>query len=355
VLAFVQHPSSLEPNARNDDQGRVDASAGMFFMKAMILAAGLGTRLHPLTLARPKVLVPVMGITVLEFWMNRFYREGFEGVVINAHHLSERLVDAVTGTKWPIPVDVRVEPTILGTGGGIRNVLDFFAGRPFVVVNGDIICNVSLRSLFDRHIASGGSVSLLMHDCPPFNNVAVDSNGQVLGFGRETGDLLREHPGEVRLSAFTGIHVINPEVLEDLSASQPCDILTPYRRLIQEGHPPRSESEPGFYWREMGSLSSYRQLHAELGVAEDSFLQPIPTGSRVRVHERARVEPGVRIIGTIVVGEGSLVMEGAELEDTILWEGVRVEKGARLRNCIVADKVTVAGFHEDEIIAGDGL
>jgi mannose-1-phosphate guanylyltransferase len=328
---------------------------GDVFMRAMILAAGLGTRLHPLTLSRPKVLVPVMGVTVLEFWINRFHQEGFDGVVINAHHLSERLVDAVAGKSWPISVEVRVETTLLGTGGGIRNVLDYFEGRPFVVVNGDIVCNVSLRNLVDRHVRSGGSVSLLMHDCPPFNNVAVDSNGWVLGFGRDTEELLRPHAGAVRLSAFTGIHVINPEVLENLPLAHPCDILATYRRLIREGEPPRSETEPGLYWREMGSLTSYRNLNAELGVAEGSFLDPIPTGNEIQIHERAWVEPGVRMRGMVVMGEGAHVMEGAQIEDTILWEGVRVERGARLRNCIVADGVSVAGFHEDEIIAGDSL
>ena len=324
-------------------------------MRGMILAAGLGTRLHPLTFSRPKVLVPVMGVTLLEFWINRFHQEGFEGLVINAYHLSERVVDAVAGGRWPIPVEVRVETTLLGTGGGIRNVLDYFEGGPFVVVNGDVVCDASLKDLLDRHVESGVSVSLLMHDCPPFNNVAVDADGKVLGFGREAEDLLRLHAGEMRLSAFTGIHVINPEVLEDLPAAYPGDILATYRRLIVEGCPPRSEWEAGLYWREMGSLSSYRNLNAELGVAAGSFLQPFPTGSQIRVHERARIEPGVRMRGTVVVGEGSRVMEGAELEDTILWDGVLVERGARLRNCIAADGVTVAGIHEDEIIAGDGL
>ena len=113
----------------------------------MILAAGLGTRLRPLTLVRPKVLVPVAGVCVLDFWIRRLYDAGFEAVVINAYHLHERLVKAIQDRHWPIPVHVEVEPELLGTGGGIGNVLEFFEKQPFLVINGDIICNVPLPEL----------------------------------------------------------------------------------------------------------------------------------------------------------------------------------------------------------------
>ncbi len=90
-------------------------------MRAMILAAGLGTRLLPLTNCRPKALAPLRGVTLLEFWIERLYRSGFDAVFLNAYHLKDRLAAAVSERQWPIPVTVLREPVLLGTGGGIRS------------------------------------------------------------------------------------------------------------------------------------------------------------------------------------------------------------------------------------------
>jgi NDP-sugar pyrophosphorylase family protein len=315
----------------------------------MILAAGLGTRLRPLTFCRPKVLVPVLGATMLEFWLGRLHEAGFDGVVVNAYHLAAELVDYVASRPWPMRVEVRSEPILLGTGGGIRNVLDFFQGEPFLVVNGDVLSNAPLKDLYHRHVKLGRSVSMLMHHWPAFNNVAVDPDGGILAFGREAKDLL-EARSRLSLLAYTGIQVINPEILEDLPAGQPSEILDTYRSRIVRGDQPVALFEPALYWREMGSLTGYLDLNRELSSAPGSFLSPVPTGKRIVIHERARVGPDVRLKGLVVVGKGSVVMEGAELEDSILWDGVQVGKGARLKNCVVADGVRVAGAHEWKIM-----
>jgi mannose-1-phosphate guanylyltransferase len=158
-------------------------------MRAMILAAGQGTRLLPLTRVRPKVLSPVVGITMLEFWIHQLHQAGCEAVVVNAFHLHEKMVAAVEERTWPIPVQVLVEPLLLGTGGGLRNALDFFEDEPFVALNGDMLCNAPFQELYRQHLRSGRLVSLLMHDWPRFNNVAVGEDGQILGFGGEADRL----------------------------------------------------------------------------------------------------------------------------------------------------------------------
>lgn len=319
-------------------------------MRAMILAAGLGTRLRPLTLVRPKVLTPLAGaVTVLEYWVSSLHRAGFESVVINSFHLHEELVRTVRETDWPIPVEVLAEPVLLGTGGGLANALDHFRGEPFAAVNGDIVCRLPLGDLHREHATSGHPASLLLHDCPAFNNVAVDSRGFILGFGREAFQLAG---AGVRLLAFTGIHFIRPEILQDLPRGVPGDILTVYRRLIAEGRPPKALFSEGLYWREMGSLDAYRALTAELGKLPAGFLPPLATGRNVLAHPRASIEDGCRLTGVVTAGKGTRIMAGAEVENSILWDGVRVEPGARLRDCIVTDGVAVAGDHAGEIITG---
>ena len=199
----------------------------------MILAAGLGTRLRPLTLVRPKVLAPIYGTSVLDFWIWRLHHAGIEAVLINAYHLHERVVAAVHDKHWPIPVQVRVEPVLLGTGGGISNVLEFFEGQPFLVVNGDIICDAPLADLRHQHFESESPAGLLLHDYPEFNNVAVTSHGRVLGFGREARGLALESSDRECL-AFAGIHIIHPGIFDGFPPGQPGDGV-PRRRRVHEG------------------------------------------------------------------------------------------------------------------------
>jgi len=320
-------------------------------MRAMILAAGLGTRLRPLSLIRPKILTPVGGTTVLDFWLCRLRDAGVEAVVINAHHLHEQLVAAVKNRTWPLPVHVQVEPELLGTGGGIANVLPFFEGQPFLVVNGDILCDAPLRDLIEQYLDSGASAGLLVHDHPEFNKVTVDVQGRILAFGNEASGLPHEEIDRQRSVAFTGIHVMHPAVLDGFPQGRPGDILEAYRNLITAGQPPLALRLPDFFWREMGSVESYRRLHAELGVLKEDFILPVPTGKGIMLDPEAEVCPDTQLRGYVSVGRGSRVLNGVELEDTILWDDVEIQSGCRLRNCIVTDGVVVSGKHESEILA----
>jgi mannose-1-phosphate guanylyltransferase len=320
-------------------------------MKAMILAAGQGTRLRPLTLVRPKVLAAITGSSVLDFWIRRLHHAGFEAVVINAYHLHERLVAAVRNGHWPIPVHVVVEPELLGTGGGIRNVLDFFEGQPFLAINGDIICDAPLQDLRHQYFESGSAAGLLMHEYPEFNNVAVDSRGRILGFGDEAKRLVAGN-SDWRCLAFSGIHIIHPEILGDFPEGHPGDILTAYRAMIDAGHAPVALQWPGLFWREIGAIASYRNLHRELGSLEENIIPPLQTGRAIWLDPEAEVSPDVELRGYVSIGSGTRVMHGAVLEDSVLWDNVVIRRGSRLRNCIVADGVAVAGCHDNEIIIG---
>lgn len=318
-------------------------------MRAMILAAGLGTRLHPLTDVRPKVMIPVMGTPILDFWVERLHRCKFEAAILNAYHLKERLVEEISEKPRPIPVEVHIEPVLLGTGGGIRTALEPLGDEPFAVVNGDIVCDAPMGELYARHLGSGAKVSMLLHDCPEFNNVAVDGEGAVLGFGKEA---LRIRAGRngVRMLAFTGIHFINPPALREYAPGVYHDIRDIYRRLISRGSPPRALFSPGLFWREMGSIESYTKLTAELGGLAENVLTPIETGRRVWIHPEATVSPEAVLDGAVVVGRGTRILDGARLDNVILWEDATIEAGSCLDRCIVADRTTVSGCHSDEVL-----
>jgi mannose-1-phosphate guanylyltransferase len=318
-------------------------------MHAMILAAGLGTRLRPLTYVRPKALVPVLGSTVLDFWLNRLQCMGFGGVVINAYHQPEKIQEAVEARGFEIPVQVAVERELLGTGGGIRNVLDFFAGEPFMVVNSDIVSDVPLGDLVRQFVGQDSEVALLLHDYPVFNNVAVDEAGNILGFGEEARNLARHRP-TIRLLAFTGIHFLRPKVLRHLPIGQPSDILALYRHRIAAGWPPRAMFVTDLFWREMGSIDAYWALHREMARYPAGFLTPFQTGQPCWQHPQAVLSADARLGGVVMLGAGSRVMRGCQLEDVILWDHVTVEPGTVLRNCLVTDGMNCSGRYEDQIL-----
>lgn len=318
-------------------------------MQAMILAAGLGTRLLPLTLVRPKALVPLRGVPILDFWIDRLFRCGFEAAVLNAWHLKEKLNQAVAYGKWPIPLGIIDEPVLLGTGGGIRGGLELCGDEPLAVINGDIICNLPLDEYYTQHVRSGAEVSLVLHDWPEFNNVAVDEEGQILGFGKEAGVISVENPG-IRKLAFTGIHFINPSALRDVPVGVPGEILDTYRGLIAKGAPPRALFFEDLYWREMGATASYMSLTTELGRVEPGFLPPLLTGQEICMHPDTVVGSDCRLSGSVVTGRGVVISGGVRLENVILWDDVRIEAGSCLKDCIVADGMRISGTYSNRVL-----
>jgi NDP-sugar pyrophosphorylase family protein len=152
--------------------------------------------------------------------------------------------------------------------------------------------------------------------------------------------------------AFTGIHIIHPEIFEDVPAGQPCDILTVYRKMIDAGRPPLALRMPSIFWRETGSIHKYRELHKELGYLQEDLVSPLTTSRKFWIDPEAEVSTGARLRGYVSIGSGSYVGDQVELENSILWDHVEVLPGSRLRNCIVADGVVVAGEYENEILHG---
>ncbi len=317
----------------------------------MILAAGLGTRLLPLTNSRPKVLVSLRGITMLEFWIERLNRCGFNGVLLNAYHLKELVDEAVSERVWPIPVRVLNEPVLLGTGGGIRAALDYFEDNLFAVINVDIISNVNLVSLFEQHKLSGAEVSLLLHDWPEFNNVAVDEEGSVLGFGREAQAIQMRGKRRTPL-AFTGIHFINPSALAGMCPRSPRRYSQHLPGAYSAGQPSRGpfsrRTFSGAKWdlsratgKLPGSLLNWSRLASGL-------FQP---GENISIHPEAVVHPDCSLKGSVVAGRGSGFPKASSLEDVILWDDIRIEKGSSLKDCIVADGMSISGSHTGKIFA----
>jgi len=303
-------------------------------MKAMILAAGFGTRLRPLTDKRPKALMPVANRAILTWCVDYLRNYGCSEIILNAHHHHEQVVDYVRRhPSHGVKTEVRVESVILGTGGGIKNVEDFFGRDPFVVMNVDILTDIDLQEAVHRHGSSGALVTLLLHDCAPYNQIEVDEEGSITDIG-ETA-----HSGRL---AFTGIHIIDPRVLAVIPAGGFSDIIPCYRNLIRDGEPVKAYVSRNHYWRDIGSVTQYMEANRDF--AARPFL----------IGEGCRIDPSARLEEWAVIGDGCRVEERASIRRSVLWEGVEVKAGVGVRDSVVAAGCKVTTDLDSDIFSCEG-
>ncbi|MEN9786143.1 MAG: hypothetical protein RLZZ299_1407 [Pseudomonadota bacterium] len=210
---------------------------------AFLLAAGLGTRLRPLTLSTPKPLLPVGGRPLLDSVLDHVRAHGHDEIVVNAHWLAPQIVAWAEGRRG---VRVVVEtPAILGTGGGLRNARPLLAER-FVVVNGDILADVDLTALWNE--PAPAVMALRAQETPVHTGVSLDADGVVRGIAGVVGEADR------RLH-FTGVHVLDRDVLDLVPPGGACIVRTAYRALIPQGRV-RGRVHTG-RWTDIGTPEEY--------------------------------------------------------------------------------------------------
>jgi aminoglycoside/choline kinase family phosphotransferase/choline kinase len=212
-------------------------------MKALILAAGYGTRLLPHTLTLPKPLFTLNSIPVLEYLIKQLAEHGCEEMIINTHHL-RRQIEAFT-VKLPFHIRTLYEPVILDTGGAIANARPFFEKAPFFVINSDIVFDLDLSRVYAAHRASDCLATLVLHDYEPFNKVSIDGQGNIRSFDSKTGGL-----------AFTGIQVLSPEIFEYFPDKKAFSSIEVYQKLIHHKKI-RAIVEKKIYWSDIGTAESY--------------------------------------------------------------------------------------------------
>ncbi len=223
-------------------------------MKALILAAGYGTRLRPHTTHIPKPLFPVAGQPLIDLTIRRLMDQGITAIIINVHHLHQQITAYIKSRNYPIPVVTRYEERILGTGGAIRNVADFLDDQPFLVINSDIVTDIDVSSVFDFHRQHGHPATLVTHDYPMFNKVWTDDNDNILAFSG-TGQNL---PPNVCCRAFTGIQVLAPVIMDHIPEKDGLvSSIDVYQKMIRSGLTIKAYTAKNHYWRDIGTPESY--------------------------------------------------------------------------------------------------
>lgn len=297
-------------------------------MNAMILAAGYGTRLRPLTLLKPKPLFPILNIPLLAIIIEQLCSIGVTKIAINTHHLGKHIEEFIADRSFaskPV-IHLLKEESILGTGGGLRNAKSFLDGGPFLVINGDIFTNIDLKAVYDFHISSGNPVTMVLHDYPKYNNVLIQDGDRITGFSRRKNGPM----------AFTGIHVINPEILELVPEGVFCDILDAYRTLIAEGSKVGAYIAGGHYWTDIGTEEAYLALHRDL-LKGNLQVIGIPVPEKVFITgEHGSFGEGVQFEDWVCIGNNVKIGDGAHITRSVVWDGARIDARMKVFDTVLS-------------------
>jgi NDP-sugar pyrophosphorylase family protein len=307
-------------------------------MQAAILCAGYGERLRPLTNVLPKPLIPILGQPLVGHIIKYLKQFGVDEIAVNTHWLAEKVHEYLgDGSEFGVEARISHEPEILGVGGGLGTMRDLIAEDVFIVHNGDILSNIDLKPAIKAHAEKKPLVTLILHDYPEFNTVEVVQNAIV---GLRKAESSHSAKGTERL-AYTGIAIMSKEMLGFLPYRKPCSIVDVWLELIRkdpgsvQGHVSRDH-----HWSDIGQVVRYLDLHREVLVDRAPLVSDIPVGS-VYVGEDSTISSSARINGWSSIGRNCVIEDDCVIENCVIWDGVRIEKGRELKNAVVGKDFVV--------------
>ncbi len=290
--------------------------------KAVVLAAGLGMRLRPLTQGCPKPLMPVWGVPLLERALRLLEGWGVEEVAVNLHWQAERVRAFLAGRQGGAAVRESYEPEILGTGGALRPLRGFLGEEPFWVLNADIAAVVEAGPLLRAFEAGGGFGAAWLEPKKGPRTVEADRCGRITCYRSPT-------PGVAGTYTFCGLQLLSPEVYGFLPEGPFSTLVQAYERALEAGRCVRGVAVPGSFWDDAGTLDAYLRIH---GDAKRGARAGGPAGT---LYEARFDRLGPQEAGFFCVGEGAAVDASAAGRDSVVTGPAAVEAGAVLDGSVV--------------------
>ncbi len=306
-------------------------------MKAMILAAGFGTRLWPLTVGRTKPAIPFLNRPLIAYTIEHLKRNGFDDLIINLHHEPESVRASIgDGSRFGVRINYSVEAgEILGTSGALDRVREQLDHETFVVINGKIITDIDLAAAIATHRDRKALATLVLlpnHKRERFSEVKVSEDGRILEFAGfpEPDNPQSRNPNPQSPLMFTGIHILEPGIFDYIPRGVFSDsVRDVYPKAMADGKIVAGSLAEGS-WREMSTIERYLTISLEFLAREGRDL---------------------------VMDEGCKIEHGATVERSVLWKRARVESGARLIECVAGDDVLIpagAEFRRAAIVRASG-
>jgi len=307
-------------------------------MKAMILAAGFGKRLQPITQKIPKPLFPVMNQPILEHTLRTLQSHGFSETIANVYHLSSAITDHF-GTK----IQYSIEDEILGTAGGIKKAEDFLKGEPFLVINGDILTSIDLTEVVNFHKSKNALITLVVRQDPnpeKYSPIEIDNDNRIVRFPKTN---LPDLTSNTKRVMFTGAQIIDPSVLDRIPPNIFCETTKDiYPKIMEEQLPVYGYLHKG-YWNDIGNREDYLKAHCDIldgrhslerppseNVSADlQITQPVHIGKNCQISSKAKVGPYV------VLGDDCVVEDYAEVKNSVCWNGSQISEKSKVSGSVL--------------------
>ena len=311
---------------------------------AFVLAAGLGTRLAPLTDLLPKPLVPLFHKPLVTYALDALIAAGCGDLSLNTHHLPEKFFEVFGKDPSYRDRSLRLfhETLLLDTGGGIRNARPALGEEAFLLHNGDILADLPLADLISKHRGSGCLATLLLRPegsggkanvrFDPDTNRITDLRGLMA-------------PGSGIPVIYTGIAMIEPEIFRWIPVEGPYSVVDALLEAMRTGHQVAGMLAVEGLWMDLGTPSSYLEAHR---IFADPSRRPRYVSGEwdSAIARSATVHPSARLSGMVCIGAGAAVGKGAVVSDSVIWPGAVIEPGACVTGCVVSGRKSVRGVVE---------
>ena len=320
-------------------------------MKAMVLAAGFGKRLQPLTRTLPKPMFPVLGRPLLSHTFDLLQSAGIDDIAVNIHHLPNSIINYFEKENPPpFNLHFSTEEHILGTAGGIKKMQGFLEDGPFITINSDIITDIDLNKVINFHKNNNSKLTLVVRqDISPeqYDSIEICENGRIVHFIGASSMNIPENTTRVM---FTGIQIMEPDIFARIPEGQFCGTTEDiFPQMIQDDVPIYGYLHEG-YWNDMGNRESYLQvntdaLNKKVTLKKASAYQsnsPFVI-SPALVGPNCRISKDSKIGSHSVIGPNCIIESGTVIENSILWGGVTVGAGTTIKRSVIAQNKTIGG------------
>lgn len=308
--------------------------------KAMIMAAGVGSRLDPLTQDVPKPLVPIANRPVMDILFERLLGAGVKDVIANTHYKAEQIIERYKNNNFGINFSHVHEETLSGTAGGVKKCQFFFKeGEDFLVLSADGLTNADLKSGIKAHKKSGaiatmGIKKIDLEEIPNFGVVVTDENGFVKEFQE------KPHIKDAKSDCInTGIYIFNYKIFDYIPPDTFYDFAkNVFPQLLSEGVKINTFMV-NEYWSDIGTIQQYAQSTQDLfnNLCEFNHGEIISTPKGAYIAgESCYIAPSALFFGNNTIGKNCIIGKNAVLKDCIVWDDVEIHDNVVLKNCIVA-------------------
>lgn len=306
-------------------------------MKAMIMAAGVGSRLMPLTAELPKPMVPMANKPLMENSIRLLAEHKCKDIIANLHYQADMISGYFRdGDRFGVNMNYSREKELMGTAGGVKKC-DWFLNETFVVLSGDALTDIDLSKFYQQHKASGALASIALKkvvEVEQFGIVICSESGKITSF--------QEKPRSQEAlsnSANTGIYIFEPEIFKYIPTAQFYDFgkqLFPY--LVKIGAPFYGFEIEDF-WCDVGNISAYRQAHTDILTQKVNYpLQgniTLASDYCLLMGKGVEIGANVHFKGTVVIGDYCRIEPGVQLDNSVIWDGTSIGEGSLLTEAVV--------------------